>query len=110
MEFTSSKNNDFYVLDVKGRMDATTAHEFEKQGRMWLEQNEKSILIDMSGVEYISSAGLRSILVAAKETKAAGGEMIFCGLSGIVAEVFKMSGFEAMFKVFATKDEAILNG
>ncbi|MDY0189236.1 MAG: STAS domain-containing protein [Desulfuromonas sp.] len=107
MEFTNTKLADNYVVDVAGRLDATTATEFEKQCDQWLAAEEYSILVDMSGVEYISSAGLRGILTSAKKLKAQGGNIRFCALQGMVADVFKMSGFSAMFQVFDSKDQAI---
>lgn len=107
MEFTQDKNGDFLVVKVSGRLDATTAPEFEAQCDSWLEAAEHQIIADMSGVEYISSAGLRSILTSAKKLKAKSGEIRFCNLSGMVADVFKVSGFAAMFKIFADLDQAI---
>ena len=72
-----------------------------------MEAEEYQILVDMSAVEYISSAGLRGILTSAKKLKAKGGNIQFCGLQGMVADVFKMSGFAAMFQIFDNKEQAI---
>lgn len=106
MEFSGEKTGDYYVVDVSGRLDATTSGEFEAECDKWLEQGETKIVVDMGGVEYISSAGLRSILTSAKKLKAVSGELRFCGLSGMVADVFKMSGFAAMFQIFESRDQA----
>jgi len=107
MEFTNNKLGDYYVVDVAGRLDATTSHEFEEQCDRWLSRDEIRIVVDMSGVEYISSAGLRSILSSAKKTRARGGDLFFCELTGMVADVFKMSGFAAMFRIFETREQAV---
>lgn len=107
MEFTNEKMGNYYVVGVDGRLDATTSGEFEAQCDSWLSLNEHQIVVDMSGVEYISSAGLRSILTSAKKLKAKGGNLHFCGMAGMVADVFKMSGFAAMFQIFDTKEQAI---
>ncbi|MEF2144051.1 MAG: STAS domain-containing protein [Desulfovibrionaceae bacterium] len=107
MEFKSEKNGGFVVVAPSGRMDALSAPEFEKHCMQWLEQGESRIVADMAGLDYISSAGLRSILSTAKKLKQAGGEIRFCGLSGMVGDVFRISGFESMFKTFATADEAV---
>ena len=107
MDFFSKKNGAYYVLGVVGRLDATTSHEFEEQCSTWLSLGEKCIVVDMSGVEYISSAGLRSILTSAKKTRAEGGDLYFCGLTGMVADVFKLSGFAAIFKIFDTREQAV---
>lgn len=107
MEFTNDKMGDYYVVAAAGRLDATTSGEFEEQCDQWLSQDEIHIVVDMGGVEYISSAGLRSILTSAKKLKAREGDLRFCNLAGMVADVFKMSGFAAMFKIFETREQAI---
>lgn len=109
MEFTNEKIDDCYVVAVSGRLDATTAGKFEEQCDKWLSQDQLHIVVDMGQVEYISSAGLRSILTSAKKLRAKGGDLLFCELKGMVAEVFKMSGFAAMFKISETREQAISN-
>lgn len=107
MEFTQENKGDYLVVHASGRMDATTAGEFEAQCDAWVAADEKQVVVEMGGIEYISSAGLRSILTSAKKLKAIGGEMRFAGLSGMVADVFKVSGFAAMFKIFASLEQAL---
>lgn len=106
MDFNATKAGNIYVVDVAGRLDATTANEFEQQCDTWIGAGEYQVLIDMTAVEYISSAGLRGILTSAKKLKAQQGNIRFCGLQGMVADVFKMSGFAAMFQVFDSKEQA----
>lgn len=107
MEFTETKEGAFLVLAVAGRMDTLTAPEFEARCAACLEAGSKRLVVDLSGLEYISSAGLRSILSAAKKLKAAGGDMAFCALSGIVAEVFAVSGFNKLLPVLPTREQAL---
>lgn len=107
MEFTEIKEGAFLVLVATGRMDAITAPEFEAKCMSCLEAGEKRLVVDLSALEYISSAGLRSILSSAKKLKAQGGDLAFCALSGIVAEVFAMSGFAKLLPVFPTRQEAL---
>ena len=107
MEFTQEKKGDKLVVIVGGRLDAVTAAEFDAQAQTWLSDGNTHVIADLSGLEYISSAGLRSILTAAKQLKAAQGDLIFCGLAGMVEEVFTVSGFTAMFTTFPTVDDAL---
>ncbi|MFH1914746.1 MAG: STAS domain-containing protein [Pseudomonadota bacterium] len=107
MEFNSSKHGEKLVVTVTGRMDAITAQEFDAQCRQWLAAGDTTIIADLSGLEYISSAGLRSILSAAKQLKGAKGSLAFCNLSGMVEEVFVVSGFAAMFTMHPTLDDAL---
>ncbi len=107
MEFKNNKMGKYYAVDVSGRLDATTSSEFEQECDSWIGAEEYQILVDMSAIEYISSAGLRGILTSAKKLKAKGGSIRFCGLQGMVADVFKMSGFSSMFQIFDNKEQAI---
>lgn len=107
MEISSRKEKETLIVSPQGRIDANTAAEFEKSLADWIGRGEKALLLNFQGLEYISSAGLRSILVAAKQLKAQQGEVFFTGLKGSVQEVFKISGFHTLFKIFATEEEAL---
>jgi anti-sigma B factor antagonist len=95
------------LLTCAGRMDAVSAPRFETACTEMLEQGRANLVADLSGLEYISSAGLRSILASGKKLKAAGGSLAFCGLSGMVDEVFRVSGFMKLFRVHASATEAL---
>jgi anti-sigma B factor antagonist len=110
MEFSSKDQGDFTVLTAAGRMDTLTAPEFETAVRAVLDAKRTRVVADMHQVDYISSAGLRSILVAAKKVKAAGGELLFAGVTGMVLDVFTISGFKSMFRLFDTADDAVRQG
>jgi len=107
MEISVRKEKNVSVVSVTGRMDAVTAPEFEKNLSELMSKGEKKFLVNLAGLEYISSAGLRSILVIAKQSKAGQGEVIFSGLRGPVEEVFKISGFHSIFKVFESEETAL---
>ncbi len=107
MELNGIKAKEYLVLEVSGRMDALTAPQFEAACDEWLKASEKRMVVDMTALEYISSAGLRAILAVAKKLKAQGGELSFCALRGIVAEVFSVSGFAKLLPVFTTREEAL---
>jgi len=95
----------YMLVAVDGRMDALTAPEFEKACSGFVDQGHADVVVDLAGLEYISSAGLRSILASAKKLKGQGGDLKFCGLSGMVEEVFRISGFQAMFTIAPTFDD-----
>lgn len=107
MEISVRKEKNVSVVSVTGRMDAVTAPEFEKSLSELMSKGEKKFLVNLAGLEYISSAGLRSILVIAKQSKAGQGEVIFSGLRGPVEEVFKISGFHSIFKIFDSEEAAL---
>lgn len=88
-------------------MDAVTAPNFEKECTSWIGKEEKKVVVDLSGLEYISSAGLRSILIMGKQLKAKGGALVFTGMCGMVKEVFDISGFATLFPAHPSLEKAL---
>jgi anti-anti-sigma factor len=107
MEIETAKVKNTIIVSVKGKIDAVTAPEFEKALADLIAQGENAFLINFNGLEYISSAGLRSILSTAKQLKPTGGNLLFSGLKGPVKDVFKISGFGTIFKIFETTEDAL---
>ena len=107
MQIFTNKEKDNLILEVKGRIDAVTSPKLEEECRNWIDQGEKALVMDLGGVDYISSAGLRIILMLARQLNAQGGEIRFCGLRGMVQEVFSISGFNSLFPVFPSVSEAL---
>ena len=95
------------ILALDGRLDSTTSPEFEKKIVGAIRDNQKHIVIDMGGVEYISSAGLRAVLIGAKQMSADFGKLALCGLNEKIAEVFHMSGFDKILTILPSRDEAV---
>ena len=109
MQITVSTDNGITVASLTGRMDAMTTVEFDRWFSERLSSGEPRLVLDLQGLEYISSAGLRSLLAAAKQIKAQNGSLVLCQLVGTVEEVFRISGFLAIFKTFGSVDEALKN-
>ncbi|MBN2687010.1 MAG: STAS domain-containing protein [Deltaproteobacteria bacterium] len=107
MDIQFSKLNDTTVASVKGRIDASTAPVFEKAFADMMDKGETVFLFDCSELEYISSAGLRIILAAARKLNDRDGKMMFAELRGTVKDVFRISGFGTIFKLYETRDEAL---
>lgn len=91
---------------LSGELDRNTAPELEKQLCERISQGETRIVLDMGGLKYASSAGLRVLLLLGKKTKAANGGVAFCGLQGMVRELFAMAYFDTMFPTADTPDQA----
>jgi anti-anti-sigma factor len=103
----TGKKGKAVVLTVKGRLDAATAPEFTTICDGLIAAGDVCLIADLGQLEYISSAGLRSILATAKKLKGLQGQIIFCNLGGMVKDVFNISGFTTMFTMYATLDEAL---
>ena len=106
MQVVTSEQGCVGIIALTGRIDATTASSFETSCRELLDSGAKKV-VDLGGVEYISSAGLRGILTMVKASKAAAATLAFCSMQSMVAEVFKISGFSSMLPIYATRDEAV---
>lgn len=107
MNIAIQKNGTASVVSVSGRMDAVTAPDFESKITEAIIGGERKLVITLTGLEYISSAGLRAILAIAKRMRENQGQVVFAGLQGHVLEVFKISGFRSIFKIFDTEQEAV---
>ncbi|MBQ9536438.1 MAG: STAS domain-containing protein [Desulfovibrionaceae bacterium] len=107
MEITITKDADYVILTPKGRMDATTVVSFDSTAQSVLTEGFKDILVDFQDLVYMSSAGLRSLLGLAKKTKAVQGHLCFCSLQPMVAEVFRISGFDRMLQVCADREAGL---
>ncbi len=107
MEVKSSKNEKALIINASGRLDTTTASDFEAKCQEMITAADNSIIIDLQGVEYISSAGLRSILSVGKKVRSDGGNLAFCNLKGMVREVFEISGFSSIFTIHDTLEQAL---
>lgn len=107
MELTGHKQGKFFIVGVRGRLDAVSAPDFEKSCLEWIRQGESSLIADLEGLEYMSSAGLRSILIVGKRLKSIDGSISFSSLSPNVAHVFSISSFASMFPVFDSLEKAL---
>ncbi len=107
MDISARKEKNILVVGLKGRLDAVTAPEFDKKLTEFISQGENSLILNFSGVEYISSAGLRSILASSKMLKSKEGRSVITGLQGSVKDVFKMSGFYSILEISDSEQAAI---
>ncbi|MFW5489449.1 MAG: STAS domain-containing protein [Desulfovibrio sp.] len=104
--FTSEILDDVAVVSVSGRLDPLTGPQFEEFVNNLIEQGNLKFVADLGGLEYISSAGLRSILSMAKKLRPMGGAIVFANLKGMAKDVFDISGFGSMFGIFETVSAA----
>ncbi len=95
------------VIRTAGRLDASTASRLERVLTDARTKGSRVILLNLEGLEYISSSGLRVLLSARTQTRQAGGDVFLFALSQPVREVFDMVGFSAVFNIFDTMDQAL---
>jgi len=95
------------VVEVKGRVDSSTAPALGERLTTLLETPSQRLVLDMRDLEYISSAGFRVLLIAAKRAEQVAGRLVLCGLSGKVRQLFDLGGFLDLFLISASRDEAV---
>lgn len=107
MTVENKKIGQVFVLSPVGRLDSETAPGLQDQIAGHIQSGETIMLLDLSALTYISSAGLRTILIAAKKLQELNGGFALCGLSEPVAEVFSVSGFDAILTIHADRATAL---
>ena len=106
MEITSRLSDGVELVTVVGRVDSTVARDWELGLVAALNEGGGRIVLDCGELSYMSSAGLRGLLVASKKANAAGGRIVMCRVSDRIREILEVSGFVRFLKVFDTVDEA----
>ncbi len=107
METTEKVYKRYTILHVSGRIDAETAPTLEKQINKVLNKGQYHLAVDLSGVEYISSAGLRVLVSALKKARRHNrGDVRLAGLSTRLKEAFQLVGFNKLFQIFEDVQDA----
>jgi anti-sigma B factor antagonist len=106
MDLTHEVSNGLLVIRPASRIDSGTAAAFEARCLSLIEAGPTKVIVDFSQVDYISSAGLRALLIAAKKAKSSGGALTLCGLNGGVGEVMSVSGFDTLLGAHADVSNA----
>jgi anti-anti-sigma factor len=107
MEFVQESAGGVLIVKLSGRLDSSTAQAAEDNFTRAIASGVTRIAIDMSGLDYISSAGLRILLVIAKKLQQAKGKVVLFGLVANVREVFSISGFDKIFTIRPNTAEAL---
>ena len=98
------------VLGVAGRLDQDNCDAFRADLMAHVERSAHdggAVILDLSGLEYVSSAGLRCFMLASRQAKAQHGRIFVASLQPMVAEIFEISHFNMVFQVFPTVREAL---
>lgn len=107
MEITQQEIDNCLVLRPNGRIDSQSAPDFQSQVIGLIEGGQTRVVLDFSQIEYISSAGLRVVLMAAKRCKAGAGGFAMFALADHIKEVFEISGFLKILPLADDEDAAL---
>jgi anti-anti-sigma factor len=107
MDIYEERKDGLLVLGLEGRLDATNSKMLEDKVLAVIDEGEKQLVIDLSQLDYVSSAGLRVFLLASKRLHPAGGKLVLCSLQDPVKEVFEIVGFFSILSILDSRDEAV---
>lgn len=109
MNLKTDKVGNFMVLKIKGRIDTIHSPVLENEIHQIFDSGENNLIINCQAMNYISSSGLRVFLVALKKAKAMNGKLYLCEMQPAIQEIFRISGFSNLFKIYATQEDSIQN-
>ena len=107
MNLVSANENGVAVVSLSGRIDSANAKKFEEAMLAQVGAAAGSVLVDLKNLEYISSARLRVILLAAKQQQRQGRKFALCAPSPEILEVFEVSGFNKIIDIHGAKADAL---
>lgn len=107
MEISTKTENDVSIVSASGRIDTLTYELLLAALTDRIRAGARSLVVDLGGVDYTSSAGLRAILSAQKEVRGEGGDLRLAAVQPDVLRVFKLSGFTSIFKIYDTVEAAV---
>jgi anti-sigma B factor antagonist len=106
MQISTRRSNDIHIVAIAGNLDSTTSPEAQKALDAVV-AGATTVALDFSELDYISSAGLRVLLGAAKKLRGSGGTLRMFGLNQSVREVFEISDFSTILAVYPSEAEAL---
>ena len=107
MQIIVEKKATVVVLSIHGHFNAAATPEFERIFNQRMDAGERRFILNLAELTFISSAGLCSILAAAKKISEQDGNMAVCALQGEALKVFEISGFAALFSMYPTEAAAL---
>ena len=107
MEINEHKTDQCVIIGITGRLDTTNYSILEKKLMELIDSNYTRILVECSKMDYISSSGLRILLMGLKKITLAKGKFALCGLQENIHEIFEISGFTSIFEIHSSKEDAL---
>ncbi len=107
MDINQTSKDNVPIVSVSGRIDAATYKDLENVLSDLIDQNKSEIVLDLQGVTYISSVGLRVLLATQKKVRTKKGGVKLVSLQPFVREIFEMTGFNRLFSTYSNQIEAL---
>ncbi len=107
MDVQFTREGSTLIAAVVGRIDGGNAHEFAETVGKAQSDDDKAMIMDFAELDYISSAGLRAVLMTAKSCKSSNSEFALCSLPDQIMTVFEVSGFDKIIAIHPDRAKAI---
>ncbi|MFZ4523636.1 MAG: STAS domain-containing protein [Bacteroidales bacterium] len=107
MEIEENKTEQCMIIGITGRLDTTNYSILEKKLMELIDNRHDRILVECSKMDYISSSGLRILLMGLKKITLMKGKFALCGLQENIHEIFEISGFTSIFEIHPTREDAL---
>jgi anti-sigma B factor antagonist len=101
------KDDSVRLVEISGRIDSMNANQFAEALNGEIDSGNMNLILDLTSVDYMSSAGLREIVGALKKVRRGAGDLRIAQPSERVLEVLEMAGLDTILQIYATQDEAL---
>lgn len=105
--FQSTSDSGILTLTASGRLDADTTGRFAEVLNGCIDRGDRRIVLDLAGVDYVSSVGLRALIVAAKKLTTLGGKIVLSGPQERILKLLEVAGFTSIFTIAPTREQAM---
>lgn len=106
MELSIEKQQHAIIISIIGRLDTSNYMQLENE-LLGMITKGAAVLMDCTRLDYVSSSGLRVMLLALKKAEQTGAMLALCGLQPTILEIFKISAFNKIFRIYKDKEEAL---
>jgi anti-anti-sigma factor len=107
MEINEINKENTVVLGLSGRLDTLNYGILEKKLQSLFDDRKTRFIIDCGDLQYVSSSGLRILLMFLKKANSIDGKFVLCNLAANIKEIFDISGFTSIFDIYDSEAEAL---
>lgn len=107
MKIRTEKNEDILICALEGEIDINNSPQLRKAFDDFIKKDEKKILVEFSGVSYIDSSGLATLIEMFQRLKKISGQMRFCGMNQKIKNAFEITKLHKLFEIFDNQEVAL---
>lgn len=108
MEISETRREEIVVLRLSGRLDASTAGTLAARLRASIDAGERRFIVDAERLDYVDSAGLQTLLVAAKRLQPLAGRIVLSALGEPIRRIFDIAGLSMLFEIYPDESAAVV--